>query len=329
MAESKSVLPGLALAAAIALPALALGAWLPLIGGPVWSILLGMLIALWRTPPAACTAGIRFSGKKVLQYAIILLGFEMNLFQVFAVGSQSLTIIAVTLTAAFITAWLAGNYLRLEEKPRILIGVGTAICGGSAIAAAAPAINADEQDIAYSIATIFLFNIAAVFIFPFLGHALGLSDSGFGMWAGTAINDTSSVVAAAYSYSSAAGNYATIVKLTRSLMIVPVTLALAVGFAASAKSRGQVRLGSIIPWFIFSFLLASVINTSDILPPLVCDWLAKAGKFLIIVAMAAIGLNTNLPKLLNNGLRPIALGLLCWLAVAASSLLAQRQLGLW
>ena len=229
-----TILPGLLLVASIAVPAWLIGKMLPLVGGPVFGILFGMLLAFWRRP-TVLEPGIKFSAKKILQASIILLGFEMNLHQVFAVGSQSLSIMVFTLSAAFLTAWAVGRYLNLAGKTSILIGVGTAICGGSAIAATAPVISASDRDVAYSISTIFLFNICAVFIFPFLGHLLSMGDLGFGMWAGTAINDTSSVVAASYSFSHEAGNFATIVKLTRTLMIVPITLVL----ASPAKIRAQ------------------------------------------------------------------------------------------
>ncbi len=153
---------------------------IPLVGGPVFGILFGMLLAFWRRP-VHFNAGIQFTAKKILQGSIILLGFEMNLFQVFAVGSQSLSIMVFTLSAAFLTAWGVGRYLGIPGKTGILIGVGTAICGGSAIAATAPVISASDKDVAYSISTIFLFNICAVFIFPFFGHLLSMSDVGFGM----------------------------------------------------------------------------------------------------------------------------------------------------
>ena len=218
---------GIAFVSVIAWTALLIGLRLPLIGGPVFGLLLGMLLAL-RPRPQIFESGVAFSAKNFLPAAIILLGFEMNLFNILEVGGQSLYIIGFTLGAAFLTAWFFGHYFKLSGNTSILIGVGTAICGGSAIAATAPVISASDKDVAYSLSTIFLFNIAAVLIFPALGHYWGMSDAGFGMWAGTAINDTSSVVAAGYSYSEAAGNFATIVKLTRALMIIPVTLVLAI-----------------------------------------------------------------------------------------------------
>ncbi|GMA97297.1 YeiH family protein [Pelosinus sp. IPA-1] len=322
------ILPGVCIVIAIAIPSWFLGDVVPLIGGPVFGILLGMIIACWKRP-AIYEDGITFSSKKILQASIILLGFEMNLFNVFKVGSQSLYIMIFTLSAAFISAWLVGKYLKLPGNTSILIGVGTAICGGSAIAATAPVISAKDKDVAYSISTIFLFNIAAVFIFPFMGHILGMNDMGFGMWAGTAINDTSSVVAAGYSYSHEAGNFATIVKLTRALMIVPVTLTLALIIARKKTSTGNFGIAKIFPWFILGFLAASIINTTGFIPQVVCEFLSHTGKFFIVIAMAAIGLKTHLKHIFNNGIRPILLGLSCWLAVALVSLAVQHYLQIW
>ena len=264
-----------------------------------------------------------------MQASIILLGFEMNLYQVFAVGSQSLWIMLFTLSAAFLTAWLAGRFLQLEKNTCLLIGVGTAICGGSAIAATAPVIGAKDKEIAYSISTIFLFNIAAVFLFPLAGHLLNMSDIGFGMWAGTAINDTSSVVAAGYSYSHEAGNFATIVKLTRTLMIIPITLALSLLLAPSNQSTEGFSLSRVFPWFVLGFLAASLVNTSELLPKQWAGWLAGTGKFFIVMAMTAIGLNTHIRQLLQKGIRPILLGLACWAAVALVSLAVQCHIGVW
>ena len=324
----KNIAPGILLTLAITIPAWALGKAFPIIGGPVFGILLGILIAFWKRP-VFFNEGIKFTSKKLLQAAIILLGFEMNLYNIFKVGGQSLLVMLFTLAAAFLTAWLVGRGLKLQGNVATLIGVGTAICGGSAIAATAPVIKADDKEIAYSISTIFLFNVAAVFLFPAMGHLLHMQDVGFGIWAGTAINDTSSVVAAGYSYSNAAGSLATIVKLTRTLMIIPVTLFL--GFAVNKKSirDGSFRLGKIFPWFVLGFLAASVVITFGVLPAETGKLLAQAGKFLIVMAMAAIGLNTNLKQLIGNGIRPILLGLCCWASVALTSLLVQHFMGLW
>ncbi|SEJ70854.1 conserved hypothetical integral membrane protein [Propionispira arboris] len=310
-----------------AIPAYFLGNQFPIIGGPVFGILLGIAAATFKRPSSFET-GIKFTGKKILQYSIILLGFEMNLFHVMAVGSQSLYVMIFTLITAFGVAYGIGKVLKLDKDTTILIGAGTAICGGSAIAAVAPVIGAKDQDVAFSISTIFLFNVIAVFIFPAIGHFLNLSNTGFGMWAGTAINDTSSVVAAGYSYSTAAGNYATIVKLTRALMIVPVCLLFAFLTAQDQKKTGTFNLAKIFPWFILWFVVASIVNTSGILPNAITSALGNMGKFSIILAMSAIGLNTNLKSLIQNGLKPITLGLCCWIAVAVVSLIVQRIIGL-
>ena len=311
-----------------AIPAYILGLYFPIVGGPVFGILLGMLFAKKRRPEAV-EKGIQFTGKKILQYAIILLGFEMNLFHVVEVGEQSLYVMVFTLLAAFGAAFLMGKVLGLERDMTALVGAGTAICGGSAIAAVAPVIGAKDRDVVISIATIFFFNVLAVFIFPFLGHTMGMSDAGFGMWAGTAINDTSSVVAAGYAYSHEAGAYATIVKLTRTLMIVPICLFFALlMMRGAAKSGAGFSLKRIFPMFVLYFVLACIVNTTGILPAEVSRGLGMLGKFAIVLAMSAIGLNTDLLSLIKNGARPLALGMACWLAVAGTSLIVQHALGL-
>ncbi len=321
-------LPGIGLAAVIAVPAWFLGTAFPIVGSPVLGILLGMIVAFWKRP-SVFEDGVKYTSKKLLQYAIILLGFGMNLYSVVATGSETLLLMCFTLTASFGSAYLFSRWLKVEKKTGILIGVGTSICGGSAIAAAAPVICADEEEVAHSISTIFLFNVIAAFLFPLLGHLLGMSDHSFGLWAGTAVNDTSSVVAAGYTYSGAAGDLAVVVKLTRTLMIIPVTLALAFYTAgqarktASGPSCQRFSFVKIFPWFIVGFLLASLISTFLPLPAGIYGTLTKVGKFVIVMAMAAIGLNTSLVKLLKNGKKPILLGLICWAVLSVTSLLVQ------
>jgi uncharacterized integral membrane protein (TIGR00698 family) len=323
MRNFKDYLPGLLLSLVVAVIAYNLGIMVPVIGGPVFGIVLGILLASTWTIPAILGSGIKFTSKYILQLAVILLGFDMNMASVIKVGQQSLLVLVVTLTAAFFVAYLGGKFLSIDKKLFTLIGVGTAICGGSAIAAASSAIDAEDQDISYSISTIFLFNVVAVFLFPAIGHLLKLSDTGFGMWAGTAINDTSSVVAAGFSYSNAAGNFATIVKLTRSLMIVPVTLMLAIIFSRGSKNANKFDFVKVFPWFILGFLLAAIIRSTSVVPLGVTGFLAGSGKFLIIAAMAAIGLNTNIRTFIKAGPRALLLGAATWVAVAASSLAIQ------
>ncbi len=317
-------IPGILLAILIALPAWLIGESLPVIGAPVLGILFGMLLSGWKRPDNL-NSGILFTSKKILQYSIILLGFSMNLYQILNTGKETLLLLLFTLTSTFLIAYIAGKLLKIDTNTNILIGVGSAICGGSAIAATAPVIKAKDEEIAQAISTIFLFNVLAAFLFPAIGHFLRMSDHNFGLWAGTAINDTSSVVAAGFTFSDAAGKLAVIVKLTRTLMIIPITLVLA--FYHSGKSRNgekaQYNMVSIFPWFVIGFILTSVLATFAPLPVGVCTVFTKIGKYAIVMAMACIGLNTNLIKLIKNGLRPIMLGLICWVSLAVVSLSVQ------
>ena len=278
-------------------------------------------------------AGITFCSKKILQYSIIFIGFGMNIRTVLATGGQSLAVMLCTIAASLLTAFLMGRVLKVPGNTATLIGVGTSICGGSAIAATAPVIEADDREVAYSISTIFLFNILAVFIFPALGRVFHMTDTGFGIWAGTAINDTSSVVAAGFTFSDAAGELATIVKLTRTLMIIPITLALTLYRTWKRKQQGTAAASNysivkIFPWFVLGFLLTAILNSTGWIPSAASSWLNELGKFGIMVAMAGIGLNTNLKSLVKNGVRPIALGLCCWFVVAVVSLVVQHLLHL-
>ena len=314
---------------AIAVPAWILGQKVSLIGGPVFGILFGLILSGIRKPNEV-KKGVGICSKKVLQGAIILIGFGLNMHSVLEVGKQSIVVMICTITVCLLAAILIGKALKVPSNTRTLIGVGTAICGGSAIAATAPIIDADEGEVAHAISTIFLFNIIAALIFPTIGRLLGLSDTGFGMFAGTAVNDTSSVVAAGFAFSDAAGEYATIVKLTRTLMIIPITLFLALRRTSKAKKGGGegYSLIRIFPWFVLGFLAASIINTIGVLPVEVTDFLNTAGKFGIVMAMAAIGLNTDIKGLIANGIKPILLGLCCWICVALTSLGVQLALGI-
>jgi uncharacterized integral membrane protein (TIGR00698 family) len=325
---------GLLLAIGIGLLAWCLGRVVPLIGGPVFGILLGIAVRNLLAPPESFNPGIQFASKQVLQWSIIALGFGLSLTQVAKTGLESLSVTLVTMTTAFVTALVLGRLMKVHNKLQILIGVGTAICGGSAIAAVTPIIKPDDHDTAFAISTIFLFNVVAVLLFPLLGHLLHLSDLGFGMWAGTAINDTSSVVAAGYSYSKAAGDFATIVKLTRATLIIPICLILAIAVAVrekrAAKHAGvasDFSLSRIFPWFILWFLVASAVRTAGYVPVAIQPALHIAAEFMIIVALTAIGLSANLRKMASTGARPILLGLGVWAAVSISSLLVQLAIG--
>jgi uncharacterized integral membrane protein (TIGR00698 family) len=237
---SKENNPGALLCLAMAVPAWLLGKQVPVAGGAVFGILLGMMLAnFWHYPPKF-GPGIKNTSKRVLQAAIVLLGFQMNLGHVLGLSGRAFLLVITSIITAFLTAYIVGRLIGLGDNEKTLIGIGTAICGGSAVAAAAPVIDASEKEVARAISTIFLFNLIAVFIFPTVGHLMQMSDLRFGMWAGSAINDTSSVVAAGYSFSNAAGNTATVVKLTRTLMLIPVTFHPG---AVPVQKRTQCRRG--------------------------------------------------------------------------------------
>lgn len=320
---------GLVLVTVIACAALLAGRNAPLIGGPVFGIVFGILVRQFLAPGAAFEPGIRFAAKHVLQWSIIALGAGLSLAQVAHTGLDSLAVTAVTVSTAALAAWLLGRMLGVGGRLTLLIGVGTAICGGSAIAAVSPIVKPDSHETAFAISTIFLFNVVAVLLFPALGHWLHLSNSGFGMWAGTAINDTSSVVAAGYSYSKEAGDFATIVKLTRATLIMPICLVLALVAAGREKRKGtgNFRLARIFPWFILWFLLASGLRTAGLIPGAVQPVIREAAEFLIIVALSSIGLSSNLRQMAVTGIRPIVLGLGVWVAVSVSSLVVQYAIG--
>ncbi|MBQ8824876.1 MAG: YeiH family putative sulfate export transporter [Ruminococcus sp.] len=343
---------GIALCLLISLPSWLLVSFIPVlevVGAPVIAIIAGMLITLILKDKSNLKSGIAFTSKAILQCAVVLLGFGLNLATIAKVGSTSLPIIISTIATALILSFILCKLLKIPSKIATLVGVGSSICGGSAIAATAPVIDADDEEIAQSISVIFLFNVLAALIFPTFGGMIGLSNEGFGLFAGTAVNDTSSVTAAASTWDtihSTGGSVletATIVKLTRTLAIIPITLVLA--FIRINKEKKAQRTGGtkinfrkIFPMFILYFVLASVITTlvNTFCSGAVLDgastlfqWLKTLSKFFIVMAMAAIGLNTNIVKLIKTGGKPILQGFCCWVAITGVSLLAQHLLSIW
>ncbi len=333
---------GIGLCLLLALVSQCLGSWVSIVGGPVFALLIGMSLHSYVSRKNAFEPGLTFTSKKMLQYAVICLGFGLNLSAVLAVGRQSLPIILSTISFALILAFLMWKWLPVSSQLATLIGVGTSICGGSAIAATAPVIRADDEDVAQAISVIFLFNVLAALVFPTLATWLGFStDSGqaFGIFAGTAVNDTSSVTATAATWDSLYGlgnqtlDTAVTVKLTRTLAIIPITTVLAIW---QARGKGvQADKKSLLagfPTFILYFILASLVTTiaghfglgADVFFPL-----KTLSKFLICMAMAAIGLRTNLLALVKNGRAALLVGLVCWLGVTLLTLVWQAILGIW
>ncbi|MBQ0005286.1 MAG: YeiH family putative sulfate export transporter [Clostridiales bacterium] len=325
---------------------------LEIVGAPVFAILMGMIVTMVAPSFASSDSmkhGVKFTSKKILQWAVIILGFSLNLSTIVKVGGQSLPVIVSTICTSLVVAYVMMKVLKMDSKTATLIGVGSSICGGSAIAATAPVIDADDETIAQSISVIFLFNVIAALIFPYIGYAIGFGSEGFAIFAGTAVNDTSSVTATA---ATAEGLYgvegilsaAVTVKLTRTLAIIPITLTLAILRTRKAKKEGgeegnNFSFKKIFPWFILYFIGASIITTVVGLMPAsgvtevygasfvpAMKWLAK---FFIAMAMCAIGLNTNLIKLIKNGAKPIAMGFCCWVMISVVSILVQHMTGIF
>jgi uncharacterized integral membrane protein (TIGR00698 family) len=330
--------PGLAVAAAIALPATWLGTLVPTVGGPVLGITagLGAGVLLRRLPspgPAErLRAGFVMAGRKVLQASIVVLGTGLPLREVLRVGAGSVPVMLGTLAVALAGAWFVGRLLGIHPESRLLIGVGTGICGASAIAAVTSVVKATEARVAYAMGTIFTFNIAAVLLYPPLGHLLGLSQQAFGLWSGTAVNDTSSVVAAAYAYGPSAGAYAVVVKLTRSLMIVPICVILQLWQTRRRRTTAlEARDGGgawrAFPLFIVGFLAASAIATLGVIPGSWQPAISAAGTFMITTSLTGIGLSLNPSQIRAAGPRPLVLGAVLWAGVSATSLGLQALTG--
>ncbi len=315
---------GVFLCLLIALIATYLGYIFPLVGSMIFSIIIGIIIGnLINTAPYE--EGIKYSGKKLLQYGIILMGFTLSFKAALSLGASSFPLIITSIAAALSVGVLVGKLFGVNQRLSTLIGVGTAICGGSAIAAVSPIIKAKDEEIAFSIATIFLFNIIAVFVFPTVGHWLQFSDTGFGYFAGTAINDTSSVVAAGYAFSEDAGDTATVVKLVRALMIVPICLI----FALLQAGQSSVNLKKVFPWFILYFFIASIVASIIPIPEYITSYIKTLSTFLMSTALAGIGMTVDIRKFFKVGIKPLALGAITWMVVIVMSLVMQQVLHIW
>jgi uncharacterized integral membrane protein (TIGR00698 family) len=314
-------------AGAIAAIGMGVARIVPVVGAPVIAILCGIALSSVRSLPTLLVPGITFTSKRVLQASVVVLGFDLSLSQLLSVGLSSLPVLIGTLLIALTVAWLAGRALRLGSDLRTMIGVGTAICGASAIAAADAVIEADEADVSYAIATIFTFNVVAVLLYP----VIGLSQHSFGLWAGTAINDVSSVVAASTTYGHAAGSYAVIVKLTRTLAIIPICVALAVAHRRSAKpgttTNMPASLRRIVPLFVVAFVFAVAANSAGLVPHGWHSGLSDLATWMITAALAAIGASADLRKIRAAGVRPLLLGAILWATVGVGAIALQAASG--
>ena len=334
-----SLLPGFVTAVAIAFVARWLEGLMPvhLIGASVIALFIGMFLNPYMSSPTF-KLGLKFTSKKVLKFAIVLLGASLNVATILTVGKLSLSVMCFTLLTCFGGGYFVGKFFGLNWKMSNLISAGTGICGGSAVAAIAPVIDAEDTDIAFAMSATFLFDMAMIVAFPIMGKALGLSDMAYGLWAGTAVNDTSSVVAAGYAFSEAAGDFATMVKLTRTLAIIPTVLIFAAinvhlkKKAAAAQGDvegGKVSVWNLFPWFILFFVIMSLLNNVGLFTPAFSHTAKDLSKFLMVCALAAIGLNTSFKEMRKAGPAPMLHGFVISLLVVVVAITVEWCMGLF
>ena len=300
------------------------------------------LNSIWK-PSSKIINGLKFTSKKILKFAIILLGASLSISTILQVGKLSLLVMLFTLLTCFGGGYFIGRMLGLNWKLSNLISAGTGICGGSAIAAIAPVIDADDSDIAYAMSATFLFDMAMILLFPIMGTALGLSDMAYGLWAGTAVNDTSSVVAAGYAYSEAAGDFATMVKLTRTLSIIPTVIVFALVQVHVKKSilwkqtehtehsngtKPDIRITHLLPWFIVGFLLLAAANSIQLIPTEISSGAKMLSKFLMVAALGAIGLNTSFREMKKSGFTPMVHGFIISALVVLVAITVEYYMGI-
>ena len=328
MSNMKKYLSGILLSGGIAGAAYMISSFLPagILGGTLIALILGMLLN-----PLACRFevfknGINWTSKKILRAGIIIAGITLSFPQVIKAGKYALILMLFTLVTSFGVGYVCKKFFKINWKLASLLSVSTAICGGTAVATLGPTIQAKNRDIAYAISATFIFDIITVIAFPWIGRFLGLGDTGYGLWIGTAVNDTSSVVAAGYAFSDAAGLLATIVKLTRTLFIVPIVLAFSWIYAkkeAPSQTAAKVSIRKIFPWFILGFLAVVGIRSTGFVPDNIVAGMSFLSKFFLSMALAAIGLNTSLKEVAGVGIKPMIAGVIIDTSVVFVSLFAQ------
>ena len=285
-----------------------------MLGASIIALFMGTIINSFFHPKWIKPA-LKFTSKRILKCAIILLGASLSVSTIMSVGKMTFFVMIFTFAMCFGGGYFVRKLFGLNWKLSNLISAGTGICGGSAVAAIAPVIDADDKDIAFAMSSTFLFDMVMVALYPLMGRALGMSDIAYGIWSGTSVNDTASVVAAGYAFSEAAGDFATMVKLTRTIAIIPTVLVFAwIGVRVKQKelqaagNGTKVDLVKIIPWFIGGFLILAVLNSVGLIPVVVSGLMKRASKFLMVTALAAIGLNTSLLDFKKAGLAPMFYG---------------------
>ena len=305
-----------------------------LLGASIIALFMGTIINSFFHP-AWMKPALKFTSKRVLKAAIVLLGASLSVGTIMSVGKMTFFVMIFTFAMCFGAGYFIRKLFGLNWKLSNLISAGTGICGGSAVAAIAPVIDADDKDIAFAMSSTFLFDMVMIALYPLMGKALGMSDIAYGIWAGTSVNDTTSVVASGYAFSEAAGDFATMVKLTRTIAIIPTVLVFAwIGTRIKQKelkasgNGKKVNLMNIIPWFIGGFLLLAIINSVGLIPTNVSGIMKGTSKFLMVTALAAIGLNTSLLDFKKAGLKPMFYGVTIDTLVTLTALVVIWCMGL-
>jgi uncharacterized integral membrane protein (TIGR00698 family) len=323
-ASWQSLVPGLLLTFTIAAAAFALRnlSGITALSPLIVAIVLGMALHNAVGTPGTFKPGVMFGTRRILRFAIILLGLQVSLAQVVAVGIVGLAIIGVTLAGTFVfTVWL-GRRLGIDRKLAELIGAGTSICGASAVIATNTVTCASDEDVAYAVACITVFGSVSVLLYPALAGLLQLAPHAFGLWTGASIHEIAQVVAASFQYGADAGNFGTIVKLSRVMLLAPLILALSYYGAKRRKSVAAEDVDRRVPkpWFVAGFVTVMLFNSLDLIPHVEKIYLAQATTFLLTVALAAMGLATDFRKLRAKGWKPLLVGAGSWLFISAFSL---------
>ncbi len=324
--------PGLFMLFTISIVAKLIAGYLPQFLGDVFvAVLLGILINnLYSYDADKFDPGISLGLKKILKIAIILLGAGISFQEMLSVGGRGLIAVLIIISGAFLLTFLLGSLMGIDFRQKLLIAAGLSICGNTAVVTSAPIIEAEEEDIFLAVGIVTIFGVIAVFVYPLLGNFVALSDEVFGAWAGTAINDTSQVVAAGFIYSDAAGRVATIIKLTRNVLMAPIILLVSFIYARrrndSGDEKGGFSIREVFPTFILGFLLLAVFNSLRLIPADLANFLDEAAGFLILLALSGIGLQVELDDIRKIGKRPLLTGFAVAIFMAAVSLLINLTL---
>jgi uncharacterized integral membrane protein (TIGR00698 family) len=325
-----SLIPGLLLAATIASAGFGLRsmAGVAALSPMILAVVIGMAFNNIVGSPANAAPGVAFAMRRILRFAIIMLGLQITAQQIASVGAASLVVIAVTLVATFAFTKLLGRLIGVDRQTAELIAAGTSVCGASAVIAANTVTRAREEDVAYAVASVTVFGSIAMLAYPVLGAMLGLDDRAYGLWTGASIHEIAQVAAAAFQGGQAAGEFGTIAKLSRVMMLAPLVMALAVcatrctGKSAKPETAGAAPL----PWFVFGFAGLVLLNSVVAIPPEFKNIAVTATAFLLSMSLAAMGLATDFAKLKAKGARPFVLGAASSLFIAGFSLVLIKLL---